>query len=67
MKITDLNGCDIEVTDLNNAIKITAEYKQYTHKDKNFSAFDKRQNAYWSDMHEKLKAIQEQLTNKQKS
>ncbi|RKE52453.1 hypothetical protein DFQ12_2689 [Sphingobacterium detergens] len=57
MYITDLNGCLIEVTDLNKAIQSVAEYKEYRHKDKSFSEFDKRQRAYWTDMFEKLSAI----------
>lgn len=62
MYITDLNGCQIEVTDLEDAIRITAEYKEYRHKDKSYSEFDKRKKAYWTDMYEKLKAIKEQVT-----
>lgn len=61
MKVTDLNGCQIEVTDLEEALQITTEYKEYRHKDKRFSEFDKRQKVYWTDMYEKLTAIQEQL------
>jgi hypothetical protein len=61
MYITDLNGCLIEVTDLDEAIKITADYKEYRHKDKSFSEFDKRQKVYWTDMYEKVKAIKEQV------
>ncbi|OPG93923.1 hypothetical protein B2I21_34110, partial [Chryseobacterium mucoviscidosis] len=57
MKITDLNGCLIEVTDLDEAIQISSDYKQYKHEDKSFSDFDKRQKAYWTDLHEKLTAI----------
>lgn len=52
----------IEVTDLNEAIRITAEYKQYRHKDKSFSEFDKRQKSYWTDMHAKVTAIKEKAT-----
>ncbi len=62
MKVTDLNGFQIEVTDLDEAIRITADYKEYHHKDKRFSEFDKRQKAYWRDMYEKLTAIKEQVT-----
>ena len=62
MYITDLNGCLIEVTDLDEAIRITADYKEYRHRDKSFSEFDKRQKAYWVDMYEKLTAIKEQVT-----
>ena len=43
MKVTDLNGCTIEATDLDEAIKITARYKEYRHENKAFSEFDKRQ------------------------
>jgi len=62
MKVTDLNGYQIEVTDLDEAIKITADYKEYRHKNKSFSEFDKRQKAYWTDMYEKLTAIKERVT-----
>lgn len=54
MKVTDLNGCIIEVTDLDEAIKVTKEYKEYQHQDQNDSDFDRRQKAYWTDMHQKL-------------
>ncbi|WP_156308923.1 hypothetical protein [Sphingobacterium endophyticum] len=62
MKITDLNGCSIEVTNLKEAIEMARQYKKYRHEDKSFSEFDKRQKAYWEDMHEKLKAIKKQVT-----
>ena len=62
MKIIDLNGFQIEVTDLDEAIRITADYKEYHHEDKRFSEFDKRQKAYWRDMYEKLTATKEQVT-----
>lgn len=62
MKVTDLNGCQIEVTDLDEAIKITADYKEYRQKNKSFSEFDKRKRAYWTDMYEKLTAIKERAT-----
>ena len=62
MKVTDLNGCQIEVTDLDQAIRITEEHKEYRHENKSFSEFDKRQKAYWTDMYEKLTAIKEQVT-----
>lgn len=63
MKITDLHGCEIEVTDLKEAIKIAKRYTKYRHEDKSFSDFDKRQKAYWTDIHEKLTAIKERLNN----
>lgn len=63
MKVTDLNGYSIEVTDLNEAIRITKRYTKYRHEDKSHTDFDKRQNAYWTDMHDKLTAIKERVNN----
>ena len=47
MQVTDLNGCPIEITNLKEAIKMARQYKEYSHEDKSFSEFDKRQKAYW--------------------
>ena len=63
MKVTDLNGYPIEVTDLKEAIRITKRYTKYRHEDKNYTDFGKRQNAYWTDMYEKLTAIKERVNN----
>lgn len=56
-KLTDLNGYIIQITDLKEAIKIAKWNTGYSHEDKSFSEFDKKQNAYWTDMYEKLKSI----------
>ncbi|MET7038441.1 hypothetical protein [Elizabethkingia miricola] len=63
MKVTDLNGYEIEVTDLKEAIRIAKRNTGYSHEDKSFSEFDKRLKVYWTDMFEKLTAIKEQLNN----
>ncbi|GGE19750.1 hypothetical protein N180_06765 [Pedobacter antarcticus 4BY] len=63
MKITDLHGCEIEVTDLKEAIKTAKRNTGYSHVDKSFSEFDKRQKAYWTDIHEKLTAIKKRIAN----
>lgn len=63
MKVTDLNGCEIEITNLKEAIKIAKRNTGYSHEDKSFSEFDKRQKAYWTDIHEKLTAIKERINN----
>lgn len=63
MKVTDLNGCEIEITNLKEAIKIAKRNTGYSHEDKSFSEFDKRQKAYWTDMHEKLTAIKKRIDN----
>ena len=62
MKVTDLNGCLIEISNLDEAIKITKQYTEYQHEGESFSDFDRRQKAYWKDMHEKLTAIKGELT-----
>ncbi|MCT1531746.1 MULTISPECIES: hypothetical protein [Sphingobacterium] len=67
MKVTDLNGCSIEVTDLDEAIKISKRFTGYRHEDESFSEFDKRQNAYWTDMFNKLTAKKKRLEDKQKN
>lgn len=63
MKITDLNGYEIEITNLKEAIKIVKRNTGYSHEDKSFSEFDKRQKAYWTDIHEKLTAIKKRIVN----
>lgn len=67
MIVTDLNGCEIEITDLNEAIKIAKRNTGYYHEDKSFSEFDKRQKTYGTDIYTKLKAEQERIYNKLKS
>lgn len=63
MQITDLNGCPIEVIDLNQAIRIAKQYTKYKHEDKNYSELDKKLHVYWKDMHEKLTALKERLNS----
>lgn len=66
MKVTDLNGCPIEATDLNEVIRITKRYTRYKHEDKSFSDFDKKQKVYWTDMYGKLTAMKIQLQDNKK-
>lgn len=54
LSITDLNGCPIEVTDLDEAIGQASRFLKYHHEDKYFADFDKKQKAYWQDIHKKL-------------
>lgn len=63
MEVIDLNGYAIEVTDLDEAIKITAEYKDYQQEGNDFSDFNERQKAYWLDIHEKLTAIKNRVNS----
>lgn len=57
MKITDLKGFQIEVTELDKAIKVTERYKMYEYLNEGFSELDKRLNRYCTDMYEKLLKI----------
>ena len=67
MKIKDLNGYTIEITNLNDAIQITRRYKQYEHENKGFSELDTKLNQYWTDMFEKLLKIKSQKIKKTKN
>ncbi|WP_431609243.1 hypothetical protein [Chryseobacterium sp. 'Rf worker isolate 10'] len=66
MKITDLHGHSIEVTNLQIAIKQAKEFKDFSHEDKSFSDFDQKQNVYWADMYNKLIQVRKQLPNTSK-
>lgn len=57
MKIKDLNGFEVEITNLDEAIQIAEQYKNYEHLDKGFSELDIQLNIYWTDMYEKLLKI----------
>ena len=63
MKITDLHGCEIEVADLKEAIKIAKRNTGYSHGDKSFSDLKKKKKAYWTDIHKKLTAIKKRIEN----
>ena len=57
MKIKDLNGFEVEITNLDEAIQIAELYKNYEHLDKGFSELNKRLKIYWTDMYGKLLKI----------
>ena len=57
MKITDLNGFEVEITNLDEAIQIAKQHKNYEHLDKGFSELNKRLNIHWTDIYEKLLKI----------
>lgn len=54
MKIKDLHGKSIEVTDLEKALKQAENFKGYSQKDKSFAEFDRKQKAYWTNIYDKL-------------
>jgi hypothetical protein len=54
MKITDLNGCDLEIEDLQLAIMQADDYRHYEHLDPKYKEADAQQKAYWEDVYQKL-------------
>lgn len=52
MKLEDLNGCIIEITDLGKAIEQAAYFKDLHHTP--LSESDKKRQDYWRDLYEKL-------------
>jgi hypothetical protein len=63
MTITDINGCELQVTNLHEAIKQAEEFRHYRHEDNSHADFDKRQQAYWADRYHKLIALKNQSSN----
>ncbi len=59
MKIIDLNGKEIAITDLMLAIMQADDYCHYRHLDPAFASHDERLNKYWQDFHQKLLLLQE--------
>jgi hypothetical protein len=52
MKITDIDGCELTITNLDNAIEQAAYFKDCHHIPP--IASDKRRKAYWRDIYQKL-------------
>jgi signal transduction histidine kinase len=61
MHIYDLDGKRVTITDLPEAIRQAGEFKEFRHEDPSFSEMDKKLQAYWSDIHTKLVALQKSL------
>jgi len=60
MKIRDIKGNWIEVTDLKKAIQQTGWYKEYRHVPMVES--DRERQEYWKDLHEKLLLLKSKLS-----
>jgi hypothetical protein len=61
MEVTDLDGKNIEVTDLDLAIMQADDYRHY--RVTSPSEYQLHLYAYWKDMYQKLAALKEQLAN----
>lgn len=54
MKITDLNGVELEIDNLPLAITQADDYRHYAHLDPGHQEADARRQAYWEDIYQKL-------------
>lgn len=62
--VTDLNGKQLLVTDLDKAIQQAAAFKEYRHEPPVKS--DKERQQYWADLHSKLCLLKTTLLNQKK-
>ena len=58
MKITDLNGFDLEIENLQLAILKADEYRHYAHFNPEHRLADEKLQAYWEDVYQKLIQLQ---------
>lgn len=57
MKITDLDGREITVVDLEAAIAKAREFTGYRHTDRGYAEYDRNRKRYWTDVLEKLEQL----------
>jgi len=65
MTVKDREGNELEITDLEKAIKQADTYRKYSHYNEHFVKVDTTQ-LYWQDLYEKLVAIKTNIDNKNK-
>ncbi|MFD2145749.1 MULTISPECIES: hypothetical protein [Mucilaginibacter] len=58
MKITDLNGFDLEIDNLQLAIMQADDYRYYAHLNPEHRLADERLQSYWEDIYQKLIQLQ---------
>jgi len=54
LKITDLNGFELEIDNLQLAIMQADDYRYYEHLDPKYKEADAQRKAYWEDLYQKL-------------
>jgi hypothetical protein len=59
MKITDINGSDLEIDNLQLAIMQADDYRHYEHLNPQNRQTDEQLKAYWDDVYQKLLTLQE--------
>lgn len=60
MKITDLNGVELEVDDLQLAIMQADDYRHFEHFNPDLIDLAKQRRAYWEDIYQKLLQLRAQ-------
>lgn len=63
MKITDLNGKIIHITDLTKALAQADNFRKYKHIGNEKNSFDKERKKYWQDIYKKLKIKEHERKN----
>jgi hypothetical protein len=58
MKITDINGFDLEIDDLQLAIMQVDDNRHYEHFNPQNQQADEKRKAYWEDIYQKLLTLQ---------
>lgn len=60
MKITNINGSLIEVTDLDKAIKQADNFRKMRHEDKRYASLNVQLNRYWQHIYDELLKLKQQ-------
>ena len=60
MSIRDLDGKEIAVTDLAMAIMQADDYRHYQLNGSRHTAFNRKQQAYWEDVYQKLLLLEKE-------
>jgi hypothetical protein len=66
IQIEDINGENIDIINLSEAIKQADYFRNFAHSDKLFEKFDEKRQAYWQDLYEKLMKISDLDVQKSK-
>lgn len=60
MKITDLNGAEIVIENLQLAIMQADDYRHFRHFDPEYQGMDEKLQNYWEDIYRQLVSLAEQ-------
>jgi len=58
MTITDLNGLELEIKDLDLAIMQADDYRHFEHFNPDFAELTAKRREYWEDIYQKLLKVQ---------